>query len=142
MRAREPDIQAYVERDGIRVGYEVFGETGPSLVFITDPIVDSRCWKAQVPSLARSHRVVTIDPRGNGRSDRPLDPDAYADEQFVGDVISVMDAVRVEQAVMVGICTGGWIALQTAARSPSRVAGIVHIAPGVPRLTPPFEWRT
>ena len=142
MRAREPDIQAYVDRDGIRVGYEVFGEIGPSLVFITDPIVDSRCWKAQVPYLARSHRVVTIDPRGNGRSDRPLDPGAYADDQFVGDVLSVMDAVGVEQAVLVGLCTGGWIALQTAERSPSRVAGIVHIAPGVPLLTPPFEWRT
>jgi pimeloyl-ACP methyl ester carboxylesterase len=71
MRARYPDSESFIERDGVKVAYEVFGSGEPALVFApTDPLVHSRAWKAQVPYLARTSRVVTIDPRGNGRSDR------------------------------------------------------------------------
>ena len=70
MRARYPDTEGFVERDGVKVAYEVFGSGEPALVFApTDPLVHSRAWKAQVPYLARTSRVVTIDPRGN-RLDR------------------------------------------------------------------------
>ena len=44
-----------------------------------DTIVDARMWKAQVAHLARRHRVVVIDPRGNGGSDRPLGHEHYTD---------------------------------------------------------------
>jgi len=72
MRARYPDTEGFIERDGVKVGYEVFGAGEPAVVFPPiDGIVHSRCWKAQVPYLARFFKVVTIDPRGNGRSDRP-----------------------------------------------------------------------
>jgi pimeloyl-ACP methyl ester carboxylesterase len=77
MRARYPDTEGFIERDGVKVGYEVFGEGTPAVVFPpVDPIVQSQCWKAQVPYLARATRVITIDPRGNGRSDRPRSPQA------------------------------------------------------------------
>lgn len=54
MRAREPDLEGYVGRDGVKVGYEVFGsDREPTLLLLpTWMIVHSRCWKAQVPSLA------------------------------------------------------------------------------------------
>ncbi len=80
MRALEPDIVATLTREGVDVAYEVFGSGDRTIVFPPiDSIVDSRAWKAQVPFLARHARVVTIDPRGNGRSGRPTDPAAYAD---------------------------------------------------------------
>jgi hypothetical protein len=64
MRARYPDTEGFIERDGVKVGYEVFGEGTPAVVFPpVDPIVQSQCWKAQVPYLARATRVITIDPR-------------------------------------------------------------------------------
>jgi pimeloyl-ACP methyl ester carboxylesterase len=86
MRARYPDSEGFVERDGVKVAYEVFGSGDPALVFApTDPLVHSRAWKAQVPYLARTSRVVTIDPRGNGRSDRPRSSAAYADTEYVAD---------------------------------------------------------
>src|SRR5260370_26008355 len=86
MRARDPDTAGFVERDGIKVGYEVFGEGEPAVVFTpTAGIVNSRSWKAQVPYLARRSKVVTIDPRGNGRSDRPRNSAAYADTEVVAD---------------------------------------------------------
>ena len=56
MRARYPDSEGFVERDGVKVAYEVFGSGVPALVFApTDPLVHSRAWKAQVPYLAHVH---------------------------------------------------------------------------------------
>ena len=69
MRARYPDTEGFVERDGVKVSYEVFGSGEPALVFApTDPLVHSRAWKAQVPYLARTSRVVTIEANLSGDS--------------------------------------------------------------------------
>jgi pimeloyl-ACP methyl ester carboxylesterase len=72
MRACQPVVDGYVERDGVKVFYEVFGQGEPTVLLLpTWSIVHSRVWKLQVPCLARHYRVVTLDGRGNGRSDRP-----------------------------------------------------------------------
>ena len=76
-RARYPDETGYVERGGVRVFWERYGEGEPTVLFLpTWSIVHSRIWKAQVPYFARHCRVVTFDGRGNGRSDRPEQLDA------------------------------------------------------------------
>ncbi|MHB8459155.1 MAG: alpha/beta fold hydrolase, partial [Candidatus Limnocylindrales bacterium] len=73
-RARYPDEEGYVERDGVRVFWESYGEGEPPILLLpTWMLIHSRHWKMQIPFLARHHRVVTFDPRGNGRSDRPTD---------------------------------------------------------------------
>jgi pimeloyl-ACP methyl ester carboxylesterase len=142
MRARQPDEQGTVVRDGVRIGYEVFGEGERTVLFPpVDPIVESRAWKAQVPWLARRARVVTIDPRGNGRSDQPADSAAYADVEFVRDTIAVMDELGVGSAVLVGLCSSVWTSLLLAAEQPERVRGLVAVAPYVPFLSPPHPWR-
>jgi pimeloyl-ACP methyl ester carboxylesterase/predicted glycosyltransferase len=142
MRARYPDAEGFIERDGVKVGYEVFGTGEPALVFTpTDPLVHSRSWKAQVPYLARTFKVVTIDPRGNGKSDRHKSADAYADTEFVADTVAVMDAEGIGRAVLVGFCTGAWWALLTAALHPERALGVVSVATWAPFLTPPLPWR-
>ena len=111
MRAREPDASGFVQRDGIDVYWERFGTGDPALLFIcVDPIVESRMWKAQVPWFARTHTVLTFDPRGNGRSSRTTDPAAYTDDEFVIDAIDVLDANDIEQAVLVGVCQGAGVA--------------------------------
>jgi pimeloyl-ACP methyl ester carboxylesterase/predicted glycosyltransferase len=142
VRARYPDADGFVERDGVKVSYEVFGQGGSAVVFApTDPIVHSRAWKAQVPYLARSSRVVTIDPRGNGRSDRPQSPAGYADAEFVADIVAVLDATSIERAILIGHCTSAWRTLLTAALHPGRVLGIVNIGGWAPFLTPPLPFR-
>jgi pimeloyl-ACP methyl ester carboxylesterase len=84
MRAVEPAEAGIAEApDGVRIAYEVFGAGEPTILFLpTTPIVHSRQWKAQVPFLSRRYRVVTYDGRGNGRSDRPADPAAYAEDRI------------------------------------------------------------
>jgi pimeloyl-ACP methyl ester carboxylesterase/predicted glycosyltransferase len=144
MRARYPDVEAYVDRDGVKIGYEVFGDGSgePAIVFApVDALVHSRAWKAQVPYLARTSKVVTIDPRGNGRSARPQSAGAYADTEFVADTIAVMDAAGIGQAVLVGLCSASWRALLTAALHPGRVLGVVAIASWAPFLTPAHPFR-
>ncbi len=140
MRAREPDLSAYVDRDGVRVHYEVHGDGPDPIVFApADTIVDARMWKAQVAHLARHHRVVVIDPRGNGLSDRPVGPEHYTDLLAVGDLLAVMDAVGIDRAVVVGLCDSAWYGLLAAARHPARVTGVVAIAPGAMDGTPKHD---
>ena len=148
MRAREPDEQGHVVWDGVRIGYETFGFDGPgaedrpAVVFTPiDTIVNSRAWKGQVPYLAQHYRVVTIDPRGNGRSDRPDEPSAYDDLELVADTVAVMDHLGLERATLVGICVSAWYAVLVDHLHPGRVQGIVAIAPWVKDATPAHPWR-
>src|SRR5947209_5826173 len=92
MRAREPDLQGFVERDGVKVAYESYGSGDRVVLFPpVDVVAHSRMWKAQIPYLSRHARVVSIDPRGNGRSDRPTEPAAYTDAELTADTLQVMD---------------------------------------------------
>ena len=77
----------------------------------------------QIPYLARHCRVITFDGRGNGRSDRPTEAEAYAEGEFAADAIAVMDATQTERAVIVGFSMGAQRGLLLAANHPERVAG-------------------
>src|SRR6267378_4294268 len=132
-RARYPDSAGYVERDGVRVHYEVFGSGEPTVLLLpTWSIVHSRIWKMQVPYLARHCRVITFDGRGNGLSGRPEEPAAYAEDDFAADALAVLDATETERAFIVGFSMGAQRALLLAANHPERVEGIVFIGPAVP----------
>ena len=138
MRARLPDRTDVVDRAGIDIGFEVFGEGDPTLVFVPPaPITHSRIFKAQVPDLARRHRVVTMDARGNGQSGRPTEVDAYRRTANVADIVAVLDAAEVERAVLVAHCHANWWAVDLATTHPQRVVGLVAISPGVPYLGKP-----
>ena len=133
MRAREPDQQGFAMRNGVRIGYEVFGEGPETVLFLpTWSIVHSRVWKAQVPYLARHLRVVTFDGRGNGRSDRPTEAAAYEPRELSADALAVLDAVGVADAWVVGISKESTWAVLLAAEHPERVRGTVFIAPSMP----------
>ena len=133
MRARYPEDDGFIERDGVKVHYEVYNPEASPTVFLlpTWSIVHSRIWKSQIPFLARHYRVVTFDGRGNGQSDRPQGDDAYADAEFVADALSVMDRTQTSAAVLVGFSMGARWAYVLAGENQDRVQGVILIGSGV-----------
>ncbi len=143
-RARQPDDSGYaIASDGLRLHWEIHGGGSTTIVFLPpNPISHSRFWKPQVHFLARHHRVVVYDGRGNGNSDCPDTTKAWPGGWWASDCLAVMDATRTETAVLAGICVDGvWPSIQIAAAHPERVLGIFAIAPGVPLLSPPHPFR-
>jgi pimeloyl-ACP methyl ester carboxylesterase/predicted glycosyltransferase len=131
-RARYPDAEGFIERDGVRVFWESYGQGDQTMLFLpTWTLVHSRIWKAQIPYFARHFRVVVFDPRGNGRSDRPRSPSAYDESEFAQDAIDVMDACGVDRAILVALSSGAQRGMLLAAEHPERVAGMVFIGPFV-----------
>ncbi len=141
MRAVAPDRADHIVRDGIRIGYETFGEGDPAILLLpTWTLVHSRFWKMQVPYLSRHYRVITYDGPGNGRSDRSTDPNRYAADSYAADARAVLDASGVDQAVVVGLSRGAQYGLRLGALYPERVLGLVMIGPALP-LGPPAPGR-
>jgi pimeloyl-ACP methyl ester carboxylesterase/predicted glycosyltransferase len=139
-RARYPDSEGFVERDGQRLFYEVYGE-GEETIFLlpTWSLFHSRHWKMQIPYFARHFRVLAMDGLGNGRSERCRDPRRYASEEFARDALAVMDETGTERAVMVSLSTGARHQLALAQIAPERVVGAAFIGP-LFSYTPSHLW--
>ena len=140
-RARYPDETGFVERDGVRVFWERYGDGSPTILLMpTWSIFHARHWKGQIAYLARHFRVVTFDGRGNGRSDRPADKDAYADTEFSADAVAVLDAAGTDTTFVAGLSMGAAYALRLAIARPDRVLGLILFGPSIPmRVLPPTD---
>lgn len=142
-RACFPDAEGHVERDGVRVFYEVYGSGAPTVLLLpTWSIFHSRHWKNQISFLAREYRVVTFDGRGNGRSDRPAETAAYDEREFASDALAVLDATSTERAVIVCHSLGTQRGLVLAAEHPERVSGAAFIGPNYTGGGEPLAERT
>ncbi len=139
-RARYPDSEGYVERSGVRIFYEVYGEGERTILLLpTWSIIHSRHWKAQIAYLSRHFRVLTFDGRGNGRSDRPSGGQAYTAREFAEDALAVMDVTDTESAVLVALSRGTHWATLLAADHSDRVDGVVYIGSAVPHSVKTIE---
>jgi pimeloyl-ACP methyl ester carboxylesterase len=139
-----PDVVGEVERDGVRIHYETYGDGEPTLLLLpTWSIVHSRVWRNQLAYFARRYRVVLFDGRGNGRSDRPVEPAAYQPMDFALDALAVLDVTRTERAITVSLSAGTAWNVILAALHPERVAAAAFVAPTVYAVCEPFpEWST
>jgi 3-oxoadipate enol-lactonase len=118
------------------LSYEVSG-TGAPVVLIHAFSVDRRMWAPQIAALEGRFRVVRYDLRGHGQSAAPATP--YAPHE---DLRSVMDALGIERAALVGLSAGSTLAIDFAIAYPARVTRLVLASPGlnghVP--SPPLTW--
>lgn len=141
MRAMLPNTEGTVDRDGVKLHYEIYGSGEHTIVFVpTWAIIHSRAWKAQIPYFAEHFRVIAFDPRGNGKSDRPAEAEQYSIAKVVTDVIEVMDETGTEKAVLVGLSFSSAIAFAVAAYYPDRVTALVSTGAWSP-IVPPNKER-
>jgi pimeloyl-ACP methyl ester carboxylesterase/predicted glycosyltransferase len=132
----QPSSDGFIERDGVRTYFAVWGEQGPWVVFAPNyQIVHMQYLKATVPYLARHYRVVTMDLRGAGRSDRPLESAAYSFEQYYADVVAVLDHLGITRLAIVGMSAAAMLAIRFAAEQPQRVSHLITVGGE-------FEWLT
>jgi pimeloyl-ACP methyl ester carboxylesterase/predicted glycosyltransferase len=137
-RARYPDSEGFVERDGQRLFYEVYGEGEETIFLLPTWLIHARHWKMQIPYFARYFRVLVMDGLGNGGSDRCRDPRRYGAAEFARDGLAVMDATGTERALLVSLSRGAQYALEMARIAPERVAGAAFIGPFYPYT--PSHW--
>ncbi|MGZ6126455.1 MAG: alpha/beta fold hydrolase, partial [Myxococcales bacterium] len=117
-----PARTGHVERDGVKIWYAAWGESGPWIAFAPIfQIAHTQMLKTTVPYLSRHFRVATLDCRGNGRSDRPEEQAAYSFDAYYQDFVAVLDALSVDKLAVIGISAAAMTALRLAAEQPERV---------------------
>jgi pimeloyl-ACP methyl ester carboxylesterase/predicted glycosyltransferase len=143
MRAKLPSRDGFIERDGVKIFYEVYGDGPQTMVFLPPwTIVHSRVYKLQLPYFSERFRCIAFDPRGNGKSDRPTEAAAYSLDNQIADALAVMDAADAGQTILVGLSLGGLHASVIAAHHPARVKAailvgtVATVGPGYPYTGP------
>jgi pimeloyl-ACP methyl ester carboxylesterase len=118
------------DSDGVRIHYEVNGpENGRPLIAVHGFASDYRLnwvgtrWQETLTN--SGFRVIGMDCRGHGHSDKPHDEAAYAIEVMAGDVVRLLDHLAVESAAYIGYSMGSRIGLEVVMRFPQRVTRAV-----------------
>jgi pimeloyl-ACP methyl ester carboxylesterase len=116
----------YANNNGVRIYYEVEGQ-GPPLVMLHGGGGELSAWRqyGYSEALKNDYRLILIDERGHGKSDKPHDAESYDVPLRVGDVTAVMDDLGVDKAHFLGYSYGGRIALDCANTVPQRVLSLI-----------------
>jgi pimeloyl-ACP methyl ester carboxylesterase len=133
---------AEILNDDVRISYDVAG-SGRPLLMLHGWVCDRTWWTepGYIDDLRRDHRVINMDLRGFGASDKPHDPSAYQLEHLTRDVLVVADAEGIDRFAIWGQSYGGWIAWMTSDSAPDRVAALISGGAWDPRPTTDEEWR-
>lgn len=114
--------------DGAKIAYAVTG-SGPPVVMLPSWLTHleyqwrSVAWQPWLEALSARYTLIRYDPRGCGLSDRNVDDLTF--DSWVRDCGAVVDALGLERFSLVGICQGGAVAIEYAAREPDRVSNLV-----------------
>jgi pimeloyl-ACP methyl ester carboxylesterase len=125
----------HVERDGVEIFYESFGQ-GTPIVFLHPLSLNRYAWVHQMFAFARTHRVVVVDHRGHGLSGKP--PGGHSIREMGLDGRAVLDHAEIDKAILIGNSAGSMVAVQTALDAPERVLAMMlvscatNLAPSVP----------
>lgn len=116
----------YAVNEGIRIYYEVEGN-GPPLVLQYGQYFPLDVWYElnYVATLKDDYRLILVDARGHGDSDKPYDPEAYQLELMVSDIVAVLDHLGVAKAHYMGYSSGGLTGFGLARFAPQRFYSLI-----------------
>ena len=115
---------AYLDRDGVRIYYEVHG-TGPAVLLSHGYSATSAMWTGQVGPLSASHKLIIWDMRGHGNSDSPANPAEYSEALTTDDMAALLDEADAPTAVIGGLSLGGYMSLSFNVAFPQRVRALM-----------------
>lgn len=104
--------------------FEISG-AGEPLLFLHGLGSSSLDWEYQVPFFAKKFKVITLDFRGFGKSDKPSS--GYSIPEFAQDVIEFLNFQKIEKVTLIGVSMGGMVALECAAEFPDKIKSIVVV---------------
>ena len=115
-----------LRRDGVDLFYEEAGGDGAPVLLVHGWCCDHAYFAPQFEHFAnRGHRVVSVDLRGHGRSDKPRQ--SYTMQVFADDLAWVCGRLELAKPVVVGHSMGGIVAFDLAARYPDLPSGVVML---------------
>lgn len=123
---------------GVRVFAQDLGR-GEPVVLVPGFGMTHQAWDRQVRVLAEAgHRVVAIDQRGHGLSDKPMD--GYDVDRLAQDLVAVLDELEIAECAIVGWSFGGQVAFRATALAPDRVTKLVLVGSNAVRASRSTEF--
>jgi pimeloyl-ACP methyl ester carboxylesterase len=138
--AVEPKHGTFTASDGVKIHYLEAGQGSPVVLVHGYTGTAEGNWFSNgvAEALAKNHRVVAIDCRGHGKSEKPHDPAKYG-PQMARDVIELMDHLEIAKAHVHGYSMGGFIVTQLLASAPDRFITASYGGSGVPEVDEKFR---
>ena len=110
--------------NGLFVSYGDAGDHGsPVIIFIHGFPFNRSMWNLQVEALKDNYRLITYDIRGHGNSDTGKED--FSIDLFVSDLIGLMDALKIDRAILCGLSMGGYIALNAVEKYKKRFDALI-----------------
>ncbi|MBZ9935322.1 alpha/beta hydrolase [Mesorhizobium sp. BR1-1-16] len=117
----KPDHAGFAAVNGVKIWYGIYNPKGPDpVILLHGGLGSSVDWRNQIPALVGKHKVIVADSRGQGRSTRAGQPISY--DLMMGDVLALMDHLKIKKAAFAGWSDGGIIALDIAIHHPDRIS--------------------
>lgn len=121
-------IMKRVKGDGIEINLATWEGAGKPILCVHGITANCRCWDVLAAALAPEYRVLAMDLRGRGRSDKP--PEGYALEYHLRDINCLLDDLGIDRAVIMGHSLGAFIGLAFAAENRDRVDRLILVDGG------------
>ena len=134
-------MKGFANNNGVKIHFEVMGKGDVPLVLISGFGGDMDMWKYNAQELCRNFKIILIDNRGIGQSDKP--DSAYSMEMFSSDIRAVLQEIGIESAYLLGVSMGGLISLQFYKDYPEMVRGLILVSTiaGIPKRFQPIARR-
>lgn len=131
---------AFARVNGVLIHYRLIGPAGAPILGLVNSVgTDLRIWDEVVTQLGLRYRLLSYDQRGHGLSETPQGD--YTIEDQVGDLIALLDHLKIDQLALCGISIGGLIAQAFALAAPRRLTGLV-LCDTAPKIGEPELWQT